>query len=76
MGSRYVGPVERNHREIPRGRYPLPRYVLRLTELGPLSQSPGTIIYNRKKDQESSIGKLTSELVQPNPWYKDVVLDV
>ncbi|KAJ5782849.1 FAD dependent oxidoreductase [Penicillium paradoxum] len=35
----------------------------------------GTLIYNRKKDQESDTGKWFSELVQPNPWYKDVVPD-
>ncbi|KAJ5690396.1 hypothetical protein N7462_004788 [Penicillium macrosclerotiorum] len=32
-----------------------------------------TLIYNRKKDQGSATGKWFSELVQPNPWYKDVV---
>ncbi|KAJ5609948.1 hypothetical protein N7510_006667 [Penicillium lagena] len=35
----------------------------------------GTIIYNRTNDQHSAIGQLFSELVQPNPWYKDVVPD-
>ncbi|KAJ5875879.1 uncharacterized protein N7529_001463 [Penicillium soppii] len=35
----------------------------------------GTLIYNRKKDQESATGQWFSELVQPNPWYKDVVPD-
>jgi D-amino-acid oxidase len=34
------------------------------------------IIYNRKIDQETATGKWFSELVQPNPWYKDVVPDV
>ncbi|OOQ83212.1 D-amino-acid oxidase [Penicillium brasilianum] len=33
------------------------------------------LIYNRKKDQETATGKWFSELVQPNPWYKDVVPD-
>lgn len=37
---------------------------------------PGTIIYNRKKDQGSATGQWFSELTQPNPWYKDVVPDV
>ncbi|KAJ5587224.1 uncharacterized protein N7459_002989 [Penicillium hispanicum] len=34
-----------------------------------------SLIYNRKKDQESATGQWFSELVQPNPWYKDVVPD-
>lgn len=34
-----------------------------------------TLIYNRKKDQETETGKWFSELTQPNPWYKDVVPD-
>ncbi|KAJ5832747.1 hypothetical protein N7474_001058 [Penicillium riverlandense] len=34
-----------------------------------------TIIHNRTKDQHSAIGQVFSELVQPNPWYKDVVPD-
>ncbi|KAF7712592.1 Uncharacterized protein PECH_002840 [Penicillium ucsense] len=33
------------------------------------------IIYNRKKDQETATGQWFAELVQPNPWYKDVVPD-
>ncbi|KAJ5123121.1 hypothetical protein N7448_009218 [Penicillium atrosanguineum] len=34
-----------------------------------------TLIYNRKKDQGSATGDWFSELVKPNPWYKDVVPD-
>ncbi|PKX97409.1 FAD-dependent oxidoreductase [Aspergillus novofumigatus IBT 16806] len=34
-----------------------------------------TIVYNRVKDQGSPTGQWFSELVQPNPWYKDVVPD-
>lgn len=41
-----------------------------------LIKRSGTLIYNRKKDQESATGQWFSELVQPNPWYKDVVPDV
>ncbi|KAJ5893633.1 D-amino-acid oxidase [Penicillium taxi] len=33
------------------------------------------VIYSRKKDQESATGQWSSELVQPDPWYKDVVPD-
>ncbi|KAI9928342.1 hypothetical protein ASPWEDRAFT_26579 [Aspergillus wentii DTO 134E9] len=33
-----------------------------------------TIVYNRKKDQQSAGGQWFSELVQKDPWYKDVVL--
>lgn len=35
-----------------------------------------TIVYNREKDQHSATGQWFSELVQKNPWYKDVVDDV
>ncbi|RAL14056.1 FAD-dependent oxidoreductase [Aspergillus homomorphus CBS 101889] len=34
-----------------------------------------TIVYNRAKDQGSATGEWFSELVQRNPWYKDVVPD-
>ncbi|PYI14393.1 D-amino-acid oxidase [Aspergillus japonicus CBS 114.51] len=34
-----------------------------------------TIVYNRTKDQGSATGDWFSELVQKNPWYKDVVPD-
>lgn len=65
--------------EAPGGGNPLSGYVggaLRLSQLCHLMNIPGTIIYNRKKDQESATGQWFSELVQPNPWYKDVVPDV
>jgi hypothetical protein len=42
----------------------------------PSNENVGTLIYNRKKDQETDTGKWFSELTQPNPWYKDVVPDV
>ncbi|KAF9894672.1 hypothetical protein FE257_006562 [Aspergillus nanangensis] len=32
-----------------------------------------TIVYNRKKDQGSATGQWFSELVQKEPWYKNVV---
>ncbi|KAJ6036808.1 hypothetical protein N7540_001087 [Penicillium herquei] len=32
-----------------------------------------TLIFNRKKDQDSATGQWFKALVQPNPWYKDVV---
>jgi hypothetical protein len=35
-----------------------------------------TIIYNRKKDQETATGLWFSSLMDANPWYRDVVLDV
>lgn len=35
-----------------------------------------TIIENRSKDKEFSSDQFFAELVQPNPWYKDVVPDV
>ncbi|KAB8078188.1 FAD dependent oxidoreductase [Aspergillus leporis] len=34
-----------------------------------------TVVYNRKKDQESATGQWFSELVQKEPWYKEVVPD-
>ncbi|KAL2810785.1 FAD dependent oxidoreductase [Aspergillus granulosus] len=34
-----------------------------------------SVIYNRKKDQETAIGQWFSSLMDANPWYKDVVLD-
>lgn len=40
------------------------------------NENQGTLIYNRKKDQESDTGKWFAELTQPDPWYKDVVPDV
>lgn len=35
-----------------------------------------TVCYNRKKDQDSTIGKWFSELIKPNPWYNKVVPNV
>ncbi|KAE8146403.1 FAD dependent oxidoreductase [Aspergillus avenaceus] len=32
-----------------------------------------SVVYNRKKDQLSTTGKWFSELMQKEPWYKDVV---
>ncbi|KAJ5106887.1 hypothetical protein N7456_003562 [Penicillium angulare] len=34
-----------------------------------------TLIYNRKKDQGTAAGNWFAELVQPNPWYMNVVPD-
>ncbi|KAJ5279296.1 hypothetical protein N7478_004668 [Penicillium angulare] len=34
-----------------------------------------TLIYNRKKDQGTAAGNWFAELVQPNPWYMNVVRD-
>ncbi|KKK16865.1 hypothetical protein P175DRAFT_0554633 [Aspergillus ochraceoroseus IBT 24754] len=34
-----------------------------------------TIIYNRKKDQNSTTGQAFSVLVDENPWYKEVLSD-
>lgn len=47
-----------------------------LEESSDLIRPPDTLIYNRKKDQGSATGDWFSELVKPNPWYKDVVPDV
>lgn len=38
--------------------------------------APDAIVYNRTKDQGSATGDWFSELVQKEPWYKDVVPDV
>lgn len=35
-----------------------------------------TMVYNRKKDQESTTGKWFAELIKPNPWYNKVVPNV
>lgn len=35
-----------------------------------------TVVYNRKKDQESTTGKWFAELIKPNPWYNKVVPNV
>jgi len=32
-----------------------------------------TIIYNREKDEGSTVGKWFSELVDPNPWFQNIV---
>lgn len=63
------------------GRNPFSGYVAsQITVQGPAiifdKNVPGTIIYNRTKDQGSATGQWFSALVQPNPWYKDVVPDV
>lgn len=75
-GANYmpVGKQGSDHARWERETWP---YLKEITEKHPEAgiHFLGTLIYNRKKDQESDTGKWFSELVQPNPWYKDVVPD-
>ncbi|KAJ5754893.1 hypothetical protein N7533_004436 [Penicillium manginii] len=76
-GANYmpVGKQGTDHERWERETWP---YLKEITEKYPEAgiHFLGTLIYNRKKDQESDTGKWFAELTQPDPWYKDVVPDL
>ncbi|KAJ5159882.1 D-amino-acid oxidase [Penicillium canariense] len=73
-GANYmpVGKQGSNHQAWERDTWPA---LKKITEKYPEAgiHFLDALIYNRKKDQEKATGNWFSELVRPNPWYKDVV---
>lgn len=76
MGTRDLEAPQGTDGEASGGWNTLSRFVAPKSNfLKPLT-SLDSIIYNRKKDQQTPTGKWFSALVSENPWYKDVVPDV
>ncbi|KAL4802350.1 FAD dependent oxidoreductase [Aspergillus unguis] len=75
-GANYfpTGPPGTNHAKWERETWePLKELIEKYPEAGIHFQK--SVIYNRKKDQETATGKWFSALMSENPWYKDVVPD-
>jgi hypothetical protein len=73
----YVGRASPSCHGRSRGRHPFPRYTsLNHVNQAPVKPCPETILHNRKKDVGTPAGNWVASLMDPSPWFKDVVPNV